>query len=50
MSLRTSSTTLLSRIDELENTFKVWRIGRVVDYINLRRIADEIKLIQGRIY
>ena len=50
MSLRTSSTTLLSRIDELENTFKVWRIGGVVDYINLRRIADEIKFIQGRIY
>jgi len=50
MSLRTSSTTLLSRIDELENTFKVWRIGGVVDYINLRRIVDEIKFIQGRIY
>ena len=46
MSLRASSTTLRRRIDELENTFKVWRIGEV-DSTRLRRLSDEIHTIQG---
>ena len=50
MSLRASSTTLRRRIDMIENTFKVWRIGGVVDSTKLRRIADEIKIIKGIIY
>ena len=50
MSLRASSTTLRRRIDMIENTFKVWRIGGVVDSTKLRRIADEIKIINGIIY
>ena len=45
MSLRASSTTLRRRIDELEKTFKVWRIRRV-DKNKLRTIAD-INIIQG---
>ena len=47
MSLRESSTTLRRRIDELENTFKIWRIRKVVDSTRLRRLADEICTIQG---
>ena len=46
MSLRASSTTMLRRINELENTFKVWRIY-TGDSINLRKMADEICYIQG---
>ena len=45
MSLRESSTTLRRRIDELEKTFKVWRISDV-DKNKLRTIAD-INIIQG---
>ena len=47
MSLRESSTTLRRRIDELENTFKIWRIQGVVDSTRLRRLSDEIHTIQG---
>ena len=47
MSLRASSTTLRRRIDELENTFKVWRICGKVDSSRLRRLSDEICTIQG---
>ena len=50
MSLRESSTTLRRRIDELENTFKIWRIGGVVDSTRLRRLADEIRTIQGNTF
>ena len=46
MSLRASSTTMLRRINELENTFKVWRIY-TGDFINLRKMADDICYIQG---
>ena len=49
MSLRESSTTLRRRIDELENTFKIWRI-REVDSTRLRRLADEIRTIQGNTF
>jgi len=48
MSLRESSTTLRRRIDELEKTFKVWRISDV-DKNKLRTIAD-INIIQGNNY
>ena len=44
--LRAGSKTLLKRIDDLENTFKVWKIKRV-DSNKLRRIADEIQIIEG---
>jgi hypothetical protein len=47
--LRASSKTLLRRINELENTFKVWKIYDEVDKNKLRTIAD-IKIIQGNIY
>ena len=50
MSLRESSTTLRRRIDELENTFKIWRISEVVDSTRLRRLADEIRTIQGNTF
>jgi len=50
MSLRASSTTLRRRIDELENTFKVWRIRGVVDSTRLRRVSDEIRTIQGNTF
>ena len=50
MSLRESSTTLRRRIDELENTFKIWRIREVVDSTRLRRLADEIRTIQGNTF
>ena len=46
MSLRASSTTLRRRIDELENSFKVWRIRGRVDKNKLRIIAD-IGIIKG---
>jgi len=46
MSLRAASTTLLSRINELETTFKVWRIEKV-NSTKLKRVADEISIIQG---
>ena len=46
MSLRAASTTLLSRINELETTFKVWRIEEV-NSTKLKRVADEISIIQG---
>ena len=46
MALRAGSKTLLKRIDDLENTFKVWKIKRV-DSNKLRRIADEIQIIEG---
>jgi len=49
MSLRASSTTLRRRIDELEKTFKVWRIGEV-DSTRLRRVSDEIHTIQGNTF
>ena len=48
MSLRASSTTLRRRVDKIENTFKVWRIGGLVDSAKLRRISDEIKIIKGK--
>ena len=47
MSLRASSTTLRRRIDELENTFKIWRIRGRVDKNKLRTVAD-IGIIQGK--
>ena len=50
MSLRASSTTLRRRIDELENTFKVWRICGKVDSSRLRRLSDEICSIQGNTF
>ena len=50
MSLRSCSKTVRGRIDELENTFKVWRIGGVVDSTRLRRLADEIRTIQGNTF
>ena len=46
MSLRASSTTMRRRIDELENSFKVWRIRGRVDKNKLRIIAD-IGIIKG---
>ena len=49
MSIRASSTTLRRRIDELEKTFKVWRIGEV-DSTRLRRVSDEIHTIQGNTF
>ena len=45
--LRASSTTLRRRFDELEKTFKVWRIHGEVDSVRLRRLSDEICTIQG---
>ena len=48
MSLRATSSILLSRINELEKIFKVWRIRGVVDKKKLRTIAD-ISIIQGNI-
>ena len=50
MSLRTSSTTLRRRIDELENTFKIWRIDGEVDSSRLRKLSDEICTIQGNTF
>ncbi|XP_023342546.1 uncharacterized protein LOC111712217 [Eurytemora carolleeae] len=44
--LRASSTTLRRRIDELEKTFKIWRIHGEVDSVRLRRLSDEICTIQ----
>ena len=49
MSIRASSTTLRRRIDELEKTFKVWRIGEV-DSTRLRKLSDEIHTIQGNTF
>ncbi len=46
MSLRAASTTLLSRINELETTFKVGRIEKV-NSTKLKRVADKISIIQG---
>ena len=50
MSLRASSTTLRRRIDELEKTFKVWRIHGDVDSTRLRKFSDEIHTIQGNTF
>lgn len=47
MALRIVNTTMLRRINELENTFKVWRPVHGVDAIKLRRLADEIQIVQG---
>ena len=46
MSLRATSFTLLSQINELEKIFKVWRIRGRVDKNELRTIAD-FGIIQG---
>ena len=54
MSLRVLSTTLRKRIDELENTFKIWRYEKLrctrFDSTRLRRLADEICIIQGNTF
>jgi len=50
MSLRASSTTLRRWIDELEKTFKVWRIHGDVDSTRLRKLSDEIHTIQGNTF
>ena len=50
MSLRASSTTLRRRIDELEKTFKVWRIHGDVDSTRLSKLSDEIHTIQGNTF
>ena len=54
MSLRVLSTTLRKRIDELENTFKIWRNERFgyeyFDSTRLRRLAEEIRTIEGNTF
>ena len=47
ISLRAASSTMLRRIDELENTFKVWRVSGNLNDFEIRRLADEVRIIQG---
>ena len=45
MSLRAASSTMWRRVNELENTFKVWRVSSKLDHTNIRRLADEVEIM-----
>ena len=49
MSLRVSSTTLLRRIDEIENTFNIWSMDGA-ESNGLKRLIDEICTVQGKLF
>ena len=45
MKLRLVNSTIWRRIDELDDTFKIWRIVATEDNLNL--FSDQVQIIKG---
>ena len=48
MELRLVNSTIWRRIDELDDTFKIWSIVATKD--NLKLFSDQVQIMKGNIY